>query len=478
MKLSREERPGLAAAFADMSASCARLDAPTYALLADHVREEIERSGPVSELLEPYADAAIGDMVPLRLLGAVHRLVLERRAPALALYYASVGGTPPQDEASRASCVAAFDEAVSAHGADIARSVTWFPQTNEVGRTEGLVAVLRMIEAEYGLPVRLHEIGCSAGLSLRADALVRAGVVPDARPDFGDLPEVVERVGADLAPVDCTTTEGRLHLTSFIWPDHVARFERLRGAFDVADLVPADIRVGDAAEHVRGLRLQPGTTLVLWHSAMWMYLPRETRRAISNMIDELGASAQRDMPLVHVALEPMDIEDRHAFRLQVAMWPQPSALAGLPSGTDVLWGTSPPAGTPVSWTIPCAGAVAHDERGRLLLVRRGQEPAKGTWSIPGGRVEAGETWADAAVRELREETGLVGNVVGFAGLVERPAPDGSTYVIADFRLRASGEPRAGDDADDARWVSATELASLSTSPGLVEALAQWDALPD
>ena len=83
MKLSREERPGLAAAFADMSASCARLDAPTYALLADHVREEIERSGPVSELLEPYADAAIGDMVPLRLLGAVHRLVLERRAPAL-----------------------------------------------------------------------------------------------------------------------------------------------------------------------------------------------------------------------------------------------------------------------------------------------------------------------------------------------------------------------------------------------------------
>ena len=476
MGISREERPGLAGLFADMAASCARLEAPTYALLSQHVADSVNDPGPLADLLDPYAEAAVGDMLPLRFLGAIHRLALERRAPELALFFASMGGTPPTSERARAHFVRAFEDVVAHQGGQIAAALEWFPQTNEVGRTEGLFAVLRRIQHSFGLPVRLHEIGTSAGLSLRVDELVHRGIVSDAQPTWGDLPSIIERVGVDLELVDINSDNGRLHLTSFIWPDHVQRFERLRGALAVAQQIPADLSSADAVEHVRSLRLQPGTTLVLWHSAMWMYLAPEQRAEIVELLAALGDQATAEAPLVHVALEPIDTVHRHVFRLQVATWP---ALpdTDLPPGLDVLWGTAPPSGTPVDWAVPCAGAITHDDAGRLLVVRRGQEPAKGTWSIPGGRVEPGESWAQAAIRELHEETGLHGEITGFAGLIERAAPDGATYVIADYRLRAAGEPRAADDADDAQWVDRQELSSLTTSPGLVEALRGWDALP-
>ncbi|MEK9809398.1 MAG: DUF2332 family protein, partial [Candidatus Nanopelagicales bacterium] len=106
---------------------------------------------------------------------------LERRVPELALFFASMGGTPPTSERARAHCVRAFDDAVAEHGRQIAAGLEWFPQTNEVGRTEGLFAVLRRIQHGFGLPVRLHEIGTSAGLSLRVDELVHRGIVSDAQ---------------------------------------------------------------------------------------------------------------------------------------------------------------------------------------------------------------------------------------------------------------------------------------------------------
>jgi ADP-ribose pyrophosphatase YjhB (NUDIX family) len=127
---------------------------------------------------------------------------------------------------------------------------------------------------------------------------------------------------------------------------------------------------------------------------------------------------------------------------------------------------------------PCAGGIVHDAAGRLLLVRRGTAPSAGSWSVPGGRCLPGESPADACVRELAEETGLAVEVVRLAGTVERPAPDGSIYVIDDFVCRAvGGSLAAGDDAIDARWVSRAELADLQLVPGLIEALADWGVLP-
>lgn len=128
--------------------------------------------------------------------------------------------------------------------------------------------------------------------------------------------------------------------------------------------------------------------------------------------------------------------------------------------------------------VPCAGGVVLDDAGRILLVLRGHAPSAGSWSVPGGRCEPGETPSQACVRELAEETGLVVEVVRFVGRVERPAPDGSVHVIDDYLCRVRGGTlRAGDDAADVRWVGRTDLDALPLAPGVREALASWSVLP-
>ena len=127
--------------------------------------------------------------------------------------------------------------------------------------------------------------------------------------------------------------------------------------------------------------------------------------------------------------------------------------------------------------IPCAGALVRDDAGRLLLVLRAHPPAAGTWSLPGGRIEPGESAEAACVREVAEETGLTVAVVRHVGQVERPAPSGDTYVIDDYACRmVGGALRAGDDAGDARFVSDEELDRLPLAPLLRETLREWDEL--
>jgi 8-oxo-dGTP diphosphatase len=128
--------------------------------------------------------------------------------------------------------------------------------------------------------------------------------------------------------------------------------------------------------------------------------------------------------------------------------------------------------------VPCVGAIMTDPGGRLLLIRRGHEPGAGLWSVPGGRVEPGEGDAEAVVREIREETGLLVTPGKLIGTVERPGADpGTVYVIRDYAATViGGQLAAGDDADDARWVSRRELRGLALTPGLAEALTEWGVL--
>jgi 8-oxo-dGTP diphosphatase len=124
----------------------------------------------------------------------------------------------------------------------------------------------------------------------------------------------------------------------------------------------------------------------------------------------------------------------------------------------------------------CVGAVAVDD-GRLLLVRRGRGPAQGAWSLPGGRVEHGETLAEAVVRELLEETGLEGVCDDLIGWVER-FEEGRHFVILDFAVTIleAEHPTAGDDAAEAAWVDLSEVTARRLSEGLAEFLHDHDIL--
>jgi len=113
----------------------------------------------------------------------------------------------------------------------------------------------------------------------------------------------------------------------------------------------------------------------------------------------------------------------------------------------------------------------------LLLIQRGHEPSAGLWSLPGGRIESGETDAEALVREMREETGLVVEVGRLVGSVRRPARDGDVLDIRDYAATViGGRLQPGDDAADARWVEFAELKSLPITDGLIEALTDWGVL--
>lgn len=127
--------------------------------------------------------------------------------------------------------------------------------------------------------------------------------------------------------------------------------------------------------------------------------------------------------------------------------------------------------------IPCVGAVVTDEQGRLLVIQRGHDPGAGLWSIPGGRIEPGETDAQALVRELLEETNMQIKVGKLIGRVQRPGLGGAVIDIRDYAATVTGGTlRAGDDAADARWVTAAELARLEVTEGLIEALTEWGVL--
>ena len=121
------------------------------------------------------------------------------------------------------------------------------------------------------------------------------------------------------------------------------------------------------------------------------------------------------------------------------------------------------------------GALVIDN-GRALLIRRGKEPLKGEWSVPGGAVEIGETLAAAVKRELREETGLEAEVGEVVGVFDRIYPDanGRTeyhYILVDFLCRRTcGEARPAGDVDAAQWFSTAEVEALEPIQPFLKAL--------
>ncbi len=128
--------------------------------------------------------------------------------------------------------------------------------------------------------------------------------------------------------------------------------------------------------------------------------------------------------------------------------------------------------------VQAAAAVVVREDGRLLLVRRGREPQRGRWSVPGGKLEPGETPAQAAVREVLEETGARVRAGRELGTVRIPGGAGLVYEVHEIAATyLGGTLRPGDDADAVRWVAPEELPGLETTVGLTAHLTRFGVLP-
>lgn len=135
--------------------------------------------------------------------------------------------------------------------------------------------------------------------------------------------------------------------------------------------------------------------------------------------------------------------------------------------------------------VVAIGGFVFDREGRVLLVERGTPPGVGLWTVPGGKLEPGETLVQGVAREVREETGIVVEVGTLACVVEHMS-DGYHYVILDYiarpiggtlahapKMEASGlRPIAGDDVKAAKFVDETELATLPLTNGLAELIAR------
>ena len=342
--------------------ACAALGSPMYADLLARLADDCAAGGPTARVLRDHQDVPGPTAVALRLLGSVHRLVLERRAGALALSWPSVGGTW-EPGTGAAAVLALLEERPDEVRARLDRP----PQTNEVGRACALLGGLLHLPDALRLPVRLVELGASAGLNLLADRfVVTEGPGPDgaggrvlqgdpasgvrlegawAGRELRPWPglEVVERLGCDPHPVDPTTTEGRLALTAYVWPDQVHRLERLRGALAVAADHPVDVRRSTAAELVDALELREGCTTVVWHSVMWQYLDAAEQDHVVRRLEELGRAAGPHDPLVHLALEPRrrGAGTPHDFWVVLRTWPGPAE--------EVVIGRSVAHGMPTTW---------------------------------------------------------------------------------------------------------------------------------
>ncbi|MGI8523803.1 MAG: DUF2332 domain-containing protein [Nocardioides sp.] len=352
-------------AFRSQAAACSRLGSPMYDALLRRWADDLEAGGPTLAVLRGHEHDAGPSGLALRLAGTLHRLVLTGECVELGGFYPTTGGVWEPERAF--PWVLGATERLRE---PLREGLSRAPQTNEVGRAGALIGALRLLAARHRRPVRLVEIGASGGLNLQADRFrvdlgPGAGYGPADSPVrlvdawHGDLPElapsveVVERAGCDLAPVDVTTEDGRLTLTSYVWPDMTARHERLTGAIELARRDPVAVRAQGAGDFVEGLTLADETLTVLWHSVMWQYLPREEQHRVRAAVERLGGSATEGRAtegrategraFAHVFMEPTrrTADAEHEFLLCLEEWPG--------SGERQVLATVAPHGLPVLW---------------------------------------------------------------------------------------------------------------------------------
>ena len=321
----------LAGQFRRQAGWCERLGSPLYNDLLSHCADDYESGGALHALLMMHEDDAEASALPLRLMGAVHRLVLEGEAPRLAKLYPSVGGTVDFKGAWTA-----FHETVRTQMDTLGRLINNPVQTNDVGRSGSLLGGFGLIAEQTRLPLRLLEIGTSGGLNLRWDqyryewsngcwgnagsAVRLENVFVSTAPSIPPRIEIVERAGCDPSPVDVTTDSGRLTLLSYTWSDQTDRIQRLEEAIKIARTAPCVIDTAYAADWLEQRLKKPraGVATVIFHSVVWPYISQLERDRIVTIIENAATRVSENAPLAWLRMEP---GKDNAFEIRLRIYP-------------------------------------------------------------------------------------------------------------------------------------------------------------
>lgn len=328
---------------------CEKLGSRLYSQLLREAAVDVRGLGVCWTVLQGHHADPPGSALALRFLGAVHRLVLEGKSTQLAACYPSMGGDAGCDE-----LWPRFQRFVGEQETELRRLIHLPVQTNEVSRCAALLGGFLAVSQRTGLPLRLLEIGASAGLLLRwdhyrydegnegwgdpASPVHISGAFAGTWPRFNNAARVVERRGCDNLPIDPATEEGKLTLQSYIWPDQVERFHQLAAAIDVARQVPAQIDKANAADWIEMmLKVESkDVATVVYHSIVWQYLLPGERTRIQRAIESAARSARPDRLLAWLRFEPAE----HHAEVRLQCWP---------GGDDQLLAQSGFHGMPVKW---------------------------------------------------------------------------------------------------------------------------------
>ena len=331
---------------------------PLYVELMRGAAADADAGGIVAAIFAD--DPAPPELVPqLRLLAALHRLVLGGKAPELARHFPSAGGDRPPAGAWEAARSALVE-----HEGCVRALVRRTVQTNEPGRCAALYGALLWLSARHRLSIRLLEIGASAGLNLHVDRyryVVGGDVLGDPSSPLelrepwigtpvGDPAaaaaglRIVERAGCDREPIDPAAREGRLELLSYVWPDEPERLARVERAAEIAARHPVTVeRAGAAGWLARRLAdARADVVTVVWQSCVNQYLDDDERAAIRSLFESAAGGA-----LAWLTLEAPTLGSA-ADRFELRCRERPE---GDGSGTARVLAHAGYHGPPVEWEV-------------------------------------------------------------------------------------------------------------------------------
>jgi hypothetical protein len=312
--------------------ACLNLSSPFYAELLGCALDDAAEGIPFWDALDNWDGNPRSSLLTLRILGALHDLVLSGREASLAAAY------PSEDFAGDpVTAWAELNSTIARNEAFIESRLDAQVQTNEVRRCAALMPGFLVVSKRAGLPLRLAELGASAGLNLCWDMYRyqigdvswgnESAPLTLATTWHGDPPpmvpvEVRSRRGCDISPLDMSSEDDRRRLQSFVWPDQRERLTLLRRAIGAASKQQLDLVQMSAGDFVDEVLSDPpqGEVTVIYHSIMWLYVPENEQIRIAEAIERAGQRATHDSP---VAWLRMEFVDGNSAALWLDYWPNP-----------------------------------------------------------------------------------------------------------------------------------------------------------